>query len=322
MDKNLALDLVRVTEVAAIKSAHYLGRGDKNAADQAAVDGMRRMFNHIEVDGTIVIGEGEMDEAPMLYIGEKVGIVTHNCEKIDIAVDPLDGTNLVAKGKDHAISVIAVTPKGKMLNAPDMYMDKICVGPLAKGVVHLDMPLEHNIKALAKVLNKEIEDITVVILERERHEHHINVCRQLGCRVILIGDGDISSAIATCFEESGVDMMVGSGGAPEGVLAAAAVKCLGGDFQARLLPEDEVQEQRCIDMGLDVSKLLTIDDLVSGNEVQFAATAITDTDFLRGIHLKAGHVAVTESVAMRLETQTVRYIKTVHRLDKKEKYIG
>lgn len=322
MDKNLALDLVRVTEVATIKSADYLGKGDKNAADQAAVDGMRRMFNHIDVDGTIVIGEGEMDEAPMLYIGEKVGHVTESCEKIDIAVDPLDGTTLVAAGKDHAISVIAVAPTGKMLHAPDMYMDKICVGPKGRGVVHLDLPLEHNITALAKVLDKDVEDVTVVMLERDRHQKYVDICRKLDCRVKMVSDGDISTALATCFEDSGVDLMIGMGGAPEGVLAAAAVKCMGGDFQGRLMPDCQEQIDRCEEMNLEIGQLLTMEDLVNGDEVQFAATAVTDTDFIKGIRLEGSDIAVTESIAMRAETNTIRYIKTVHHLAKKEQFIG
>ena len=321
MDKNLALDLVRVTEVATIRAAEWLGKGNKNAADGAAVEGMRTMFNHIDVDGTVVIGEGEMDEAPMLYIGECVGHVTENCEKIDIAVDPLDGTTIVSKGLDNAISVIAVTPTGKMLHAPDMYMDKICVGPRGKGVVHLDLPLDHNIIALAKVLNKRVEDVTVVMLDRERHQKHIDVCRKLGCRVKLVTDGDISTAWATCFDESGVDLMIGAGGAPEGVLAAAAVKCMGGDFQGRLMPETEEEVRRCESMGLEIGQLLTMEDLVAGDEVQFAATAVTDTDFMKGIRFEQPDIAITESIAMRAETNTIRFIKTVHHLDRKEKYI-
>ncbi|WP_423362856.1 class II fructose-bisphosphatase [Mycoplasma sp. P36-A1] len=321
MDKNLALDLVRVTEVATIRAAEHLGKGDKNAADQAAVDGMRRMFDHIDVDGKIVIGEGEMDEAPMLYIGEHVGIPNENSEEIDIAVDPLDGTNLVATLKEQAIAVIAVTPRGKMLHAPDMYMDKIAVGPKGKGVVHLDLPLEHNIVALAKVLNKDVEDLTVVMLERERHQKYVDICRKLGCRVKLISDGDVSTAMATCFEDSGIDLMIGMGGAPEGVLAAAAVKCLGGDFQGRLIPEDEDQITRMEGMGLELNKLLTLEDLVKGDEVQFAATAVTDTDFMSGIRFGENDTACTQSVAMRAETGTVRYINTLHHLKRKEKYI-
>ena len=322
MDKNLALDLVRVTEVATIKAAEWLGKGDKNAADGAAVEGMRRMFNHIDVDGKIVIGEGEMDEAPMLYIGEHVGHVTDTCEHIDIAVDPLDGTTIISKGLDNAISVIAVTPTGKMLHAPDMYMDKICVGPKGRGVIHLDLPLDHNIIALAKVLNKRVEDVTVVMLDRERHQKHLDVCRKLGCRVKLVSDGDISTAWATCFDDSGIDMMVGSGGAPEGVLAAAAVKCMGGDFQGRLLPESQEEIDRCEAMGLELGQLLTMEDLVAGDEVQFAATAVTDTDFMKGIRFEQSDVAITESIAMRAETHTIRFIKTIHHLDRKEKFIG
>lgn len=321
MDKNLALDLVRVTEIATIEAGSWLGKGDKNAADGAAVEGMRKMFNHIDVDGRIVIGEGEMDEAPMLYIGEKVGHVVEGCEKIDIAVDPLDGTTIISKAQDHAIAVIAATPEGKMLHAPDMYMDKIAVGPQGKGVVHLDMPLEHNIIALAKVLDKKVEDIMVVMLDRERHQRHIDICRKLGCRVKLVGDGDVTTAMATCFEESGIDLMIGSGGAPEGVLAAAAVKCLGGDFQGRLLPETQEEIDRCEAMGLELGQLLTIEDLVAGDEVHFACTAVTDNDFLKGIRFDGHGKATTESIAMRTETGTIRTIKTVHYLAKKQKYI-
>ncbi|MDR3214816.1 MAG: class II fructose-bisphosphatase [Bacilli bacterium] len=321
MDKNLALDLVRVTEVATIKAAAWLGKGDKNAADGAAVEGMRSMFNHIDIDGKIVIGEGEMDEAPMLYIGERVGHISENSEKIDIAVDPLDGTTIISKAQDHAIAVIAVAPEGKMLHAPDMYMDKICVGPKGKGVVHLDLPLEHNIIALAKVLDKKVEDVMVVMLDRERHQKHIDVCRKLGCRVKLVNDGDITTAMATCFEQSDIDLMIGSGGAPEGVLAAAAVKCMGGDFQGRLLPETQEEIERCEAMNLELGELLTMEDLVKGNEVQFACTAVTDNDFLKGIRFNSRGQATTESIAMRTETGTIRYIKTIHNLEKKEEFI-
>lgn len=320
MDKNLALDLVRVTEVAVIRASEFLGKGDKMAADQAAVDGMRHMFNHIDVDGTIVIGEGEMDEAPMLYIGENVGNVTENCETIDIAVDPLDGTTIASKAQDNALSVIAVAPKGKMLNAPDMYMDKICVGPKGKGVVHLDLPLDHNIIALAKVLNKDVSDIMVVMLDRERHQKHIDICRRLGCRIKLVNDGDITTALLTCFEDSDVDLMVGIGGAPEGVLAAAAVKCLGGDFQGRLIPENDEQVARCKEMNIEPDQLLTMEDLVNGDEIQFAATALTDCGFLDGVRFDA-HFVTTNSIAMRSETNTIRYIKTIHNTIKKQKFI-
>ena len=320
MDKNLAMDLVRVTEIATIKAAELLGKGDKNAADQAAVEGMRTMFNHVEVDGIVVIGEGEMDEAPMLYIGEHVGKKTSNGEEIDIAVDPLDGTNLVAKNKNNAISVIAVTPRGKMLHAPDMYMDKIAVGPAGKGLIKLDSPLEKNIMALSNALNKPVEQICVAMLERERHQKYVDICRKLGCSVKFISDNDITPAMATCFDDSGIDMLVGMGGAPEGVLAAAALKCLGGDFQGRLIPEDNEQVIRCQSMGLNVEDLLTLDDLVQGDEVQFAATAVTDSAFMKGIRFESGNVAITESIALRAETKTIRKINTTHDLTKKEKY--
>ena len=321
MDKNLALDLVRVTEIAAVRSTDFIGKGDKNAADQAAVDGMKKMFNNINVDGEIVIGEGEMDEAPMLYIGEKVGNVSPGCEKIDIAVDPIEGTNNVAYGKSNAIAVIAATPKGKMLHAPDMYMDKIAVGPKGKGVISLDKPLEENIISLAKALNKDVSEVTVVMLERERHQHYVDVCRKLGCRTRFETDNDVSIAMSTCFDNSDADLFVGRGGAPEGVLAAAAIKCMDGDFQGRLFPEEDSQIERCKKMGIDVNKLLEIDDLVSGNEVAFAATAITDNDFFKGVKTEKPGIVTTESISMRLETKTIRYIKATHNLKEKAKYL-
>ncbi|MGL4382813.1 MAG: class II fructose-bisphosphatase, partial [Bacilli bacterium] len=259
--------------------------------------------------------------APMLFIGEKVGHITNSCEQIDIAVDPLDGTELVASNKDHAISVIAVAPKGKLLHAPDMYMDKLCVGPKAKGSINIDLDLETNIKQVAKALNKPVSDMGIVMLERERHQTLLEICRKLNVRVTLVEAGDISTAIATCFDDSGIDMMVGSGGAPEGVLAAAAIKCLGGDFEGRLLPSNQLEIQRCQTMGLDVSKRLKLEDLIKGNEVQFAATAVTNTNFSEGIVFLNPNTAITNSIAMRSETGTIRYIKTVHYLDRKEEYI-
>lgn len=322
MNRNLAMDIVRVTEVAAIKSAKFLGRGDKNLADQAAVTAMRRMFDHIDIDGTVVIGEGEMDEAPMLFIGEKVGNPSNLSEQVDIAVDPLEGTRLVACGLDNAISVIAVAPKGRLLHAPDMYMEKMAVGPLAKGKISLEKPLAENIKAVAKALNKNLEDLTVVMLDRDRHEKHIEICRELKVRIKLITDGDVSVAIATCMDDTGIDMMIGSGGAPEGVLAAAAIKCLGGDMQGILIPEDEHQTQRCTEMGIEVNKLLTIDDLVKGDEVHFAATGVTNGDLLKGVVFKDSNQVTTHSIAMRSETNTIRVVEAVHQLDKKHKYIS
>ncbi len=321
MDRNLALNLVRVTEAAALESARYLGRGDKNLADGAAVNGMRKMFDTLTIDGVVVIGEGEMDEAPMLYIGEQIGKATPGCMKLDIAVDPLDGTSAVAHGKSNAISVVAVAPRGCLLHAPDMYMNKIAVGPKVKGKVHLDMPIEEIIKVAAGSLNKSISDITVTMLDRPRHEKMIEEIRKVGARIKLFKDGDVAAAIATCFENSGVDILLGIGGAPEGVIAAAAIKCLGGDFQGRLHPTNDGEVERCKKMGIcDVNSILTMEDLVKGNEVIFAATGITNGELLKGVVYYENNRAKTYSVVMRAETGTVRFIESIHRLDKKPDY--
>lgn len=243
MDRNLAINLVRVTEAAAIAGSKYLGRGDKNIADQAAVDAMRKMFDTINIDGEVVIGEGEMDEAPMLYIGEKIGRCSTDAIKVDIAVDPLDGTNCVAKGLPNAIAVVALAPKGCLLNAHDMYMDKIAVGPKAKGLVKLDNSISYNLNILSNALNKSMDDLTVTMLDRDRHSKLVQECRDAGVRIKLFNEGDIEPAMATCFEGTGIDMMVGIGGAPEGVLAAAALKCMGGDFQGRLVPFEKAKNK-------------------------------------------------------------------------------
>ncbi len=321
MDRNLALNLVRVTEAAALQSARYLGRGDKNMADQAAVNGMRRMFDTLTIDGVVVIGEGEMDEAPMLYIGEQIGKATEDSIKVDIAVDPLDGTNAVAKGLSNAISVVAVAPRGCLLHAPDMYMDKIAVGPKAKGKVSLDLSVEENLYNLSKALNKPISDITVTMLDRPRHEELIREVRRVGARIKLFQDGDVAAAIATCFEDLGVDMLLGIGGAPEGVLAAAALKCMEGEFQGRLYPMNDEEKIRCKDMGVDdINKILTIDDLAKGNEILFAATGISNGELLKGVVYYENNRAKTNSVVMRAETGTIRFIEAIHRLDKKPEY--
>lgn len=320
MDRNLAINLVRVTEAAAIGASKYLGKGDKNIADQAAVDCMRKMFDTIDIDGVVVIGEGEMDEAPMLYIGEKIGSGCEGAIKVDIAVDPLDGTNCVAKGLPNAIAVVALAPSGCLLHAPDMYMDKIAVGPKARGLVSLDLPLVENIKRVSKALDKSLDDLTVTMLDRERHEKLIKECREAGVRIKLFNDGDVGAAMATCFDNTGVDMMVGIGGAPEGVLAAAALKCMGGDFQGRLVPYEESERKRCLDMGIDPNKLLTMEDLVKGNEVYFAATGISDGEFLKGVVYKGNSIATTHSLVMRSETGTIRFVEAIHKLEKKPTY--
>ncbi|MCT4607158.1 MAG: class II fructose-bisphosphatase [Marinisporobacter sp.] len=320
MDRNLAINLARVTEAAALGAAKYMGRGDKNIADQAAVDGMRNMLDTLNIDGVVVIGEGEMDEAPMLYIGEQIGKAEDDSIKVDIAVDPVDGTNCVAKGLPNAVAVVAVAPKGHLLNAPDMYMDKIAVGPKAKGVINLDAPVKENLLNVAKALNKNITDLTVTMLDRERHEEIIKECRELGVRIKLFQEGDVAAAIATCFEDRGIDIMLGIGGAPEGVIAAAAIKCLGGEFQGKLVPFEEEERERCKKMGVDCEKVLQLEDLVKGNEVYFASTGISDGDLLKGVTYSQSNTARTHSVVMRAETGTVRFIETMHKLDKKPKY--
>ncbi|QZY55501.1 class II fructose-bisphosphatase [Crassaminicella profunda] len=320
MDRNLAINLARVTEAAALGAAKYMGRGDKNIADQAAVDGMRNMLDTLNIDGVVVIGEGEMDEAPMLYIGEQIGKAEDGCIQVDIAVDPVDGTNCVAKGLPNAVAVVAVAPKGHLLNAPDMYMDKIAVGPKAKGVINLNAPVKENLLNVAKALNKNITDLTVTMLDRERHEGIIKECRELGARIKLFQEGDVAAAIATCFEDRGVDIMLGIGGAPEGVIAAAAIKCLGGEFQGKLVPYEEEERERCKKMGVDCEKVLQLEDLVKGNEVYFASTGISDGDLLKGVTYAENNMARTHSVVMRAETGTIRFIETIHKLDQKPEY--
>lgn len=314
MDRELSLEFVRVTEAAAIACGRLMGKGDKIAADQAAVDAMRTMFDSVNISGTVVIGEGEMDEAPMLYIGEKVGA---GGMAVDIAVDPLEGTNLVAKGMPGAIAVLAVAPQGGLLHAPDMYMDKIAVGPKAAGKIHIDAPVKENLKAVASALSRKVEDLTVVILDRDRHSRLIKDVRDAGARIKLITDGDVSPVINVGIEGSGIHMLVGSGGAPEGVIAAAALKCLGGDMQGRLLPSDDCEIARAKKMGIgDINKVLTIDDLVHGEDAIFAATAITQGDMLNPVHYFGGGVR-THSIVMRYKSGTVRFVDAIHKLDRK-----
>lgn len=316
MERGLALEFVRVTEAAAVACGRQMGRGDKIKADQLAVDAMRAAFDGVDIAGTVVIGEGEMDEAPMLYIGEKVG---SGGPEVDVAVDPLEGTNLVSKGLNGSIAVVAVAPRGMLLHAPDMYMEKIAVGPGAAGCIDITASVTANLKWAAKALNKDIGDMTVVILDRDRHRTIIQECRDAGARIKLISDGDVAPAVAACFEETGVDMLLGIGGAPEGVLAAAAVRCLGGDMQARLKPEDDAQLQRMKSMGLDDPQaVLTLDDLVGRDDVVFAATGITDGDLLRGVrYFGQGRRAKTHSVVMRSRTGTIRFVEAVHNLENK-----
>jgi fructose-1,6-bisphosphatase II len=314
MDRELALEFVRVTEAAAVASGRWMGKGEKNLADQAAVDAMRIAFDSVNINGKVVIGEGEMDEAPMLYIGEAVG---GGGLDVDIAVDPLEGTNLVAKGLPGAIAVLAIATRGGLLHAPDMYMDKIAVGPKAAGKVDINASVTENLKAVATALERKVEDLTVVILDRPRHEKIIAEARKAGARIKLITDGDVSPAVNVCIEGTGVHMMIGMGGAPEGVIAAAAVKCLGGDMQGILRPENEQEIARARTMGItDIHKVLTIDDLVKGEDVFFAATAITQGDLLEGVRY-FGDGARTHSIVMRYKTGTVRFVDAIHKFERK-----
>lgn len=322
MDRELALNIVRVTEAAALGCGKYMGRGNKEIADQAAVDGMRSMFQVLDIAGTVVIGEGELDEAPMLYIGEKIGTWKEGSLEIDIAVDPLDGTQLVAKGLPGALAVVAVAPKGCLLHAPDMYMDKIAVGPKAAGCIDITAPIEKNLYNVAKALCKDITEVTVMIQDRERHSDIINRARSIGARIKLFGDGDVAAAIATCFSESGIDMFIGKGGAPEGVISAAALKCLGGEFQGILRPENDEEKRRCKEMAGDAdwSRVLTMEDLAKGNDIIFAATGVSDGELLKGVRYMANNRARTSSMVTRSKSGTIRFIDTTHMLDKKPKY--
>lgn len=318
MERELALEFCRVTEAAALASARWMGRGDKEAADGAAVEAMRAVFDTIHIDGVVVIGEGEMDEAPMLYIGEKVG--NGDSPQVDVAVDPLEGTNVVAKGLTGAIAVLAVAERGCLLHAPDMYMNKLAVGPKAAGCINIDAPVQENLNNVAKALGKGINDLSVVIMDRPRHKQIIDEVRRCGARIRLISDGDVSPAVACAFEESGVDMLMGIGGAPEGVLAAAALKALGGEMQGRLWPENEADVDRAYKLGIkDVNKLLTMEDLVKGDDVIFAATGITESSLLDGVRFTA-EGAYTHTLIIRGKTGTVRFIKAQHRFDKKPAY--
>jgi len=317
MDRNLALEVARVTEAAALSCARLMGRGDEKAADQAAVDAMRRAFNGVSIDGTVVIGEGERDEAPMLYIGEKVG--SGEGPEVDIALDPLEGTTICANGAPNALSVIAIAERGQFLHAPDTYMDKIAVGPAGKGVVDLDKSPTENLKALAKAKGVRVEDLTAIILYRPRHEALIKEVRQTGARIRLISDGDVSAAIATTKPETGIDILLGIGGAPEGVLAAAALRCVGGDMQGRLKPRNPEEIERAQAMGIkDIKKKFSIEELARG-EVMFAATGVTDGDYLEGIHFFAGG-ATSQSVVMRSKSRTIRVINATHYFDFKPQY--
>jgi fructose-1,6-bisphosphatase II / sedoheptulose-1,7-bisphosphatase len=308
-DRNLALELVRVTEAAALAASRWIGRGKKNDADGAAVEAMRKAFDTVAIEGTVVIGEGEMDEAPMLFIGEKVGM---GGPKMDIAVDPLEGTSIAAKGAPNALAVVALAEHGNFLHAPDIYMDKIAVGAgLPEGVVNLGASVTENLKNLARAKKRDIADLMVCILERERHDEIIAKCREAGARITLIGEGDVAGVIATSQAEAGIDIYMGSGGAPEGVLAAAALRCIGGQMQGRLMFEDQSQIDRAKTMGItDPSRIYSITEMAKG-DVMFAATGITTGQMLRGVQ-RFGETAITHSMVMRSKSGTVRYVEAHH----------
>ena len=316
MDRNLALEAVRVTEAAALNCARLTGCGDEKAADQAAVDAMRKAFDALAIDGTVVIGEGERDEAPMLYIGEKVGC---GGPKVDIALDPLEGTTICATGGPNALAVLAMADGGNLLHCPDTYMSKIAVGPAGKGVIDLDKSPTENLHALAEAKRCKVGDLMVIILARPRHDAIIQEVRKAGARIRLIGDGDVSAAIATTKPETGIDMLLGIGGAPEGVLAAAALRCVGGEFQGRLAPRNNEEIERAKKMGVaDIKKKFRIEELATG-DVMFSATGVTDGDYLQGVHFFPGG-ATTQSVVMRSKTKTIRVINATHYFEHKPLY--
>jgi fructose-1,6-bisphosphatase class II len=316
MDRNLALEFVRVTEAAALSAARWVGRGNENAADHAAVESMRRAFDSMQIDATIVIGEGERDEAPMLYIGEKVG---KGGPKIDIACDPLEGTSITAKGGNEALAVIAAAEHGNFLHAPDTYMKKLAVGPGARGVIDINETPTWNLQRIAKALHKKVEDLTVIILDRPRHQELIGEVRQAGACIRLIGDGDVSAAIATADSGTGVDVLMGIGGAPEGVIAAAALRCLGGEIQGVLQFRKDEERVRAKAMGItDENRVYGMDDLARGN-VMFIATGVTNGSYLRGVRYTP-FGATTHSIVMRSQTGTIREITSRHHFATKPNY--
>lgn len=314
--KELSLPLVRVTEAAALRAARTQGQGDKNASDRAAVDAMRGMLDYLDIRGTIVIGEGEKDEAPMLYCGEVVGMQDAQSVEVDIAVDPIDGTTLIANGLGNSISVIAMGGKGSMMNIPCFYALKLACGPNLRGYMDLSASLSANIRVAAARLGKSFADITVALLNRPRHADYIKEIRSLGCRIKLIQDGDIAASIATCDEEKGIDFYYGIGGAPEAVITAVALRALEGDFQVKLWPTVEGEAEKLLQAGLSLERIYTAEDLAKGEDLLFSATGITDGELLKGVRF-FGEKAKTYSVLMRTETKTVRYVEATHNLNYK-----
>ena len=316
-DRNLAMDLARVTEAAALAAGRWVGRGDKEAADQAAVDAMRLVLNTVPMDGIVVIGEGEKDEAPMLFNGEEIGF---GGPATDIAVDPIDGTTLTSLGRNHAVSVIALSQRGMMFDpGPCVYMEKIAVGPEAADLIDLDAPVRANLEAVAKARGEQVKDVTAVILDRERHADLIRECREAGARIRLIPDGDVMGALATGWPDSGYDILFGIGGTPEGVIAACALTALGGAIQGRLHARNDQERRAAQDAGYDLERILTTEDLVGGDDVFFAATGITDGDLLQGVRYR-GDGATTETLVMRSKSGTIRTIQSNHKWHKLLRY--
>jgi fructose-1,6-bisphosphatase II len=318
LDRNLSFELARVTEAAALASARWMGKGDKIAADQAAVNAMRFALDSVDMDGIVVIGEGEKDEAPMLYTGERIG--NGEPPETDIAVDPVDGTTLLSKGMPNAVSVVALAKRGSMLGWKGIaYMEKIAVGPLGKGHISLDLSVEENLRALASAKKVDVDDLTVVILERDRHNEIISRVRAAGARVKLITDGDIAGGIMPAMEDTGIDMLIGIGGSPEAVTTACALKCLGGELQCRYWPRNDMERQTAEEQNLPLGQILTMDDLVSDEDVFFALTGVTTGELVRGVRY-ADHGAFTETLAMRGRSGTVRRVQSRHNFDKLMRY--
>jgi fructose-1,6-bisphosphatase II len=317
-DRNLAMELMRATEAAALAGGRWMGRGDKNAADGAAVEAMRVVLSSVAMDGIVVIGEGEKDNAPMLFNGEEIG--DGSAPAMDIAVDPIDGTTLTSLGRPGAIAVIALSERGTMFNpGPCVYMEKIAAGPLAADVIDLNAPVKANLEAVAKALGERVSDVTAVILDRDRHADVIRECREAGARIRLIQDGDIAGAISVAWRNSGTDILFGIGGTPEGVIAACALKCLGGSIQGRLYARDDDERRAALDQGYDLDRVLLIDDLVSGDDVFFSATGISDGELLQGVRYW-GDGASTQSLVMRSKSGTIRIIAATHRWTKLMSY--
>ncbi len=317
-DRNLAMELVRATEVAALSAARWMGLGDKEAADQAAVDGLRTLLGTVSMNGVVVIGEGEKDEAPMLYIGEEVGDGSEPL--VDIAVDPIDGTTLLSKGMPNAIAVVALAERGSMYYPPNIaYMEKIAAGPEAADAIDIEKPVADNIRAVAQACSLQVRDVTVVILDRPRHEQIVREIREVGARIKFISDGDVAGALMTALPESGANLLLGIGGSPEGVITACALKALGGNMQARIWPRNDEERRIVEEEGLDTSEVLTMDSLVRSDNTFFAATGITDGELLRGVHYTS-RGATTQSLVTRSKSGTVRFVNATHQLSKLQQY--